>query len=368
MDSKKDERINRREFVAVSVAGAGLLAAGAAAGWWARRSRVRSGAAELTSSFVYDVSQYQQTDPKLLLFDETAQIPTGLIDSRRIAAGANGQILVAGDRVVKVFDRLGQPLRTIPLDEAPFALHVTHDGRVLVGLKNRIETYDDEGKLMARGDVLGDRTYITSIAAAGEAMFVADAGNREVVRCDRNGKAVMRFGKRKLARGGEGFIVPSPYFDLQAGADGLLRVANTGRHRIETYTLDGKLDQAWGSASMAMEGFCGCCNPSYFTLLPDGRFVTSEKGLNRIKVYDRQGNFQGVVAGPEHLVRDAEMARRACHDCRIGFAFDVASDSQGRVLALDPCTQSVRVFTAQEQGIKERAQGAAARTDGTYRT
>ena len=96
---------------------------------------------------------------------------------------------------------------------------------------------------------------------------------------------------------------------------------------------------------MAVENFCGCCNPVHFARRPDGKFVTSEKGLNRIKIYDAKGNFEGVVAGPEHLVKDLELAKRACADCRIGFGFDVACDSTGRVLALDPATRTVRIFT-----------------------
>jgi hypothetical protein len=90
---------------------------------------------------------------------------------------------------------------------------------------------------------------------------------------------------------------------------------------------------------MAVEGFCGCCNPVYFTRRPDGKFVTSEKGLNRIKIYDAKGKFEGVVAGPETLVKDLDLAKKACADCQVGFGFDVACDSTGRVLALDPATK-----------------------------
>ena len=96
---------------------------------------------------------------------------------------------------------------------------------------------------------------------------------------------------------------------------------------------------------MAVEGFCGCCNPVYFARRPDGKFVTSEKGLNRIKIYDAKGDFEGVVAGPETLVKDLDLAKKACADCQVGFGFDVACDSAGRILALDPATKTVRVFT-----------------------
>jgi hypothetical protein len=83
-----------------------------------------------------------------------------------------------------------------------------------------------------------------------------------------------------------------------------------------------------------VEGFCGCCNPSSFARLPDGRFVTSEKGLVRIKVYDAKGKFLGLVAGHSQLVRKSQALP----------VYRVACDSAGRVLALDPTTGNIRIF------------------------
>ncbi len=101
---------------------------------------------------------------------------------------------------------------------------------------------------------------------------------------------------------------------------------------------------------MAIDGFCGCCNPTNFALLPDGGIVTSEKGLNRIKIYGAHGGLQGVVAGPEHLATDRRLARRACDDCRIGYSMPVASDVLGRALVLDVTTQRVRLFEKRSVG------------------
>jgi hypothetical protein len=121
---------------------------------------------------------------------------------------------------------------------------------------------------------------------------------------------------------------------------------------MEAYTFEGDFELAWGEASMGIEGFCGCCNPVNFSLLPDGRFVTSEKGLPRIKVYEADGAFAGVVAGP----RDFDANKRACCSsaavsaplddvsiCQSG-GIDVAADARGRVMALDPVDRVVRVF------------------------
>jgi hypothetical protein len=51
------------------------------------------------------------------------------------------------------------------------------------------------------------------------------------------------------------------------------------------------------------------------------------------------------VAGPETLVEDKKLARRACVDCSAGAGFDVAVDAKENVFALDPYKKTVRCFT-----------------------
>ena len=95
---------------------------------------------------------------------------------------------------------------------------------------------------------------------------------------------------------------------------------------------------------MAIDGFCGCCNPANFDMLPDGRFVTCEKGLPRIKVYSPEGDFESVVAGPEAFSKNAKSCSlNGLSNCRTG-GMDVAVDSKGRVIVMDPVERVVRIF------------------------
>ena len=82
-----------------------------------------------------------------------------------------------------------------------------------------------------------------------------------------------------------------------------------------------------------MEQFLGCCNPSDFALLSDGRIVTAEKGVPRVKVFKDDGHFQSVVATPDSF-----------GDNRAGL--HLAADADGRVLVLEPGTNSIRIFAA----------------------
>jgi hypothetical protein len=347
---KNETNINRRRFFSGGAIGFGLLSVGGLAGWLSGRRNsgapeIKTNRALLDQRFTYDVSRFAQTDPSLLRYRESTAIPSGFADPSCLAVGADDLIFLGGDQAVKALNHDGELQFTVPLVERPQAMMPMADGRLLIALLNRLEVYDHSGRQLLKGESLGDRVFLTSVAAGGGHIFAADAGNREVIRCDADGRVLARFGRAGAKDGTPGFVVPSPYFDLNFGADGLLWVANTGRHRLEAYTPEGQFELSWGSTSMAVEGFCGCCNPVHFTRLADGRFVTSEKGLNRIKLHDAKGKFTGVVAGPETLVKDLELARQACANCQIGFGFDVACDSKDRVLALDPATKTIRVFT-----------------------
>ena len=82
---------------------------------------------------------------------------------------------------------------------------------------------------------------------------------------------------------------------------------------------------------MEIEGFCGCCNPSHFTILNDGKFVTSEKGIARVKVYNRLGILESVVAGSDQFIEGT-------------VGLDLAVDSENRIYVLDPVKKMVRIF------------------------
>jgi hypothetical protein len=340
---KTGSQFKRRGFI-----GAALVGLGAGFGWVARQFQNSPAPRQarpttLDSRFAYDVSEFEKTDPALLRYRPAQQFDTGFERVKRIAAAGN-QVWVAGDRAAKLFNLDGRLEKQISLDRPPHCLRVIEE-ELFVGLGNFFEVYDPDGKQIVRSPRLGENSFLPAIAVHENSVYLADAGSREVLVCDRSsGKVIDRFGKRDDERGNPGFAVPSPYFDLALAPDGRLRIVNPGRLRVETYSLDGRFESSWGEPGMRIDRFCGCCNPVYFALTPNGGFVTSEKGLARINLYKADGTFEGAVAGPELLVEDKEMAKRACVDCSVGAGFDVAFGGQGRVLALDPFRKTVRTF------------------------
>ena len=330
----------------------------------------------LGREFRYDLERLTRIDPDLVRYRQTGLISTGLAQARGLATSpVDDFAYVVGDRQLRVFRKDGQPLqvragegrtfevtidsfnappvRTINLDDEPRALTIDPGGKIYLAFRDHVEVIEDRiraGAERVKWPSLGLRAALTSIAATDKDVFVADFGNRVVVRYDTTGRIVNHIGVKNPIRNVPGFVVPSPYFDLAVAPDGLLRVADTGRHRIETYTFEGDFESAWGKFSPAIDGFLGCCNPVNFALLPGGRFVTAEKGVARVKVYSAAGEFESVVAGPKDFAVPTHLCDRAGEpDCASG-GLDVAADADGRVLVLDPAARAVLIFTRTEQG------------------
>lgn len=304
----------------------------------------------LSEAFEYRLDNLTKIDPALVLFRQTGGIALTLKQARAVAVGPEDRVYVAGDRTIQVFEPDGKKLAELAASDEPRCLAVTgphhaFPGRVYVGMKTRVEALDPSGNRVAAWEDLGPKAVLTSIAVGEQDVLVADAGNRIVLRYDPTGKLVTRIGKRDPAKHILGFVIPSPYFDVAIAPDGLVRVVNPGAHRIEAFTLDGDQELFWGRQGEAIDRFCGCCNPTNLAILPDGRVVTSEKGIPRVKVYSADGKFVGVVAGPETLAPTETILKETRSDHKLP-VFDVAADSRGRVLVLDPLAVKVRIFEA----------------------
>jgi hypothetical protein len=302
-----------------------------------------------------DLEAHFHVKPALLRFMKAGEIAVPMQHVRGIAVGPQDRICVAGDQAVHIFARDGSPERVLVVKGQPRCVavggaHHFAPGRIYVGTGRQIELFAPDGTpagIWSRG--LTGKTLLTSLATAEHGLFAADAGMRVVIRYDEQGEVVGQIGRRDPSRQMPGFIIPSPYFDVVVGLDGEVEVVNPGARRIERYTPDGELDGFWGTAGAAIDAFFGCCNPAHLALLPDGRFVTSEKGIPRVKIYSGQGDFQSVVAGPEQL----GVSPTALGDPRLGGderVFAIATDTAGRVLVLDPRTRQVRIFVPKPSG------------------
>ncbi len=345
------------------VGGLIVAALALAAGAVLRMDPWGEGESGLSSRFVFSADEYQRAEPALIAFAEQGSFATELGTVHGLAIGADDRVYVAGDGKIRTFGADGRRMVDIPIEGIPRCLAVgraddDQPERLYAGLEKRIVLFDAEGAVIAGWtDGLDDKSVLTSLAIGEDSLFAADAGNRVVLRYDFDGALLGRIGQADPGRGIRGFIIPSPHFDVAVTADGLVRVANPGARRIETYTADGDLLGHWGKASAEIEGFFGCCNPADFTVLPDGRFVTAEKGIPRVKIYGPQGELECVVADPQMLGQSVS-AGQLEQDSGHAPTFDVAVDGRGRVLVLDSPRREVRVF------VRKTANGQEEGTNG----
>lgn len=288
----------------------------------------------------YNMKSLRTGDTAAITYEELQSFSPGINELHGITVDQNDHIYICGENSIEEYDLTGKLLNKFDVNGVAGCIHVDSAGRIYAGIKDHIEIFDHNGKLLKKWKSFGNDAIITSVGVSGKNVFVADAGNKVVYHCNDSGTLLRKTGEKDPARNIPGFVIPSPYFDLGIGIKGELWVVNPGRHSFEQYNREGDLVSSWGVSSMAMEGFCGCCNPSNFAILSDGSFVTSEKGIERIKIYSPEGDFNHVVAGPDSFIEGTR-------------GLDIAVDSKDRILVLDPEKKKVRFFTLKNESAKQ---------------
>ncbi len=281
--------------------------------------------------FEYNIENFKKSGSDLIHYSEVKHIQIDLQNVYGISVGPDDNIYVSGENSVLILNRDGSIQSTLSTDGPVHALSVDENRDLYLGMDDHVEVYDRKGAQKAHWESLGEDAIITSLALSKKNVFIADAGNHIVWKFDKSGNRLKRIGEKNEAKDIPGFVIPSPFFDVAIDPDGFLWVANTGRHSLENYTEEGDLRSSWGEFSMEIEGFCGCCNPSHFVILDDGSFVTSEKGIVRVKVSNRLGNVVSVVAGSDQFAEGT-------------VGLDLAKDSSQRIYVLDPQKKAVRIF------------------------
>ncbi|HAQ21058.1 MAG TPA: hypothetical protein DCR40_17775 [Prolixibacteraceae bacterium] len=288
----------------------------------------------IENPFEYNMDEFRKVDSTQILYAETFHFPLKIHDWAGITV-SDSMIIVASANHLLKFDYSGKQIFGKQLIDTATCITIDENRQIWIGMSHYVVMYDINGTLVKRWNSFGDRALFTSLAVSGENVFVADAGNRIVYHCNTNGQIIRRIGEKNEQKEIPGFIIPSPYFDVAIDDGGFLWAANTGRHTFENYNADGSLRTSWGVTSFKIEGFSGCCNPAHIAILDDNSFITSEKGMPRIKIYDQHGQFIGIVAPPAAFEGS--------------LAPDITVDKQHRVIALDFERQQIRIFERKKE-------------------
>lgn len=306
--------------------------------------------------FNYNVEEYTRVKADLIKFKEHENLIIDTKDLYAITIDIKDNVYVATQRNIQIFNKalkITGRIETAPIDrgllkkdqvksdpvkndraksiDPAFCIEVDNNGVIYAGFKNDIRVFSPTGELLGTLNFRDKKTIITAICNTNSFLFVADAGTRKIHRFlkDKNNPGNLliddisyRFNK---------FIIPSAFFDIKHGLDDSLWIANTGKHALENYSLDGRLISFWTRPSITTDGFSGCCNPAHIAIASSGNIITSEKGINRIKVYSKTGDFLSVVAGSQmigHYIQNP----------------DIAVNSEDAVFLLDNTAKKIRIF------------------------
>lgn len=333
-DEKDADSGKRTGRNTVGVRTVGLVLVGVLALWLAHLVWNVNGGVDV-NPYEYDISEFREVPDELMGFKETGSFPTGLDSPGAIAAGPGGRVYVSGKGTVKSYGPDGTAEGSFSTDAPATCLAVDADGTIYAGLGDRVEVFDSSGERKSEWASLGENALITSVAVGTADVFVAEFDSRLVWRFDKSGALKGQFGQADEEQGYGGLLTPSAHLDVALGKDGSLWIVNPGRQRVEQHSAEGGLKTFWGKPSMELDGFCGCCNPVHIAILADGSFVTAEKGLPRIKIYDASGELKTVVAGPLQFGE--------------GVVVDFAVVPDGTVFVLDPSRNTVRIFKPKEE-------------------
>jgi hypothetical protein len=250
------------------------------------------------------------------------KVTSGTLET--VAASPDGFIYLGGDSFVACYDKDLKEIWNIKTPKPATSL-CRYGDTLYAATIEQIMIISPEGKILSEWGPFEDKSIITSVTANSKYVAFADAGNKMIFILDKGGEV-----KKMIGQNDGQFVIPSPYFEIALTPDNILYVANTGHRRIEKRTIDGDIISYFGEPGLGPDAFCGCCNPAHFVIANDG-FITAEKGLNRIKILDKKGEFVEFVSAHNHFVPSVPL--------------DLATADGNTIYAANPADSKLYVYT-----------------------
>ena len=196
-------------------------------------------------------------------------------------------LYVAGNKSVSIYNLRGEQVSFFQTKPDVRDIAISHKS-LFVLYPAYIENLSLNGDSLNAWDACSDLSDYEAFTITKDFMYVTDVGHKNICQYTREGHFV------QFIESPDKFITPSHFFDITHKND-TIYCTNPGRHRVESYTLNGDFIAAFGKAGGEAGAFAGCCNPSYIHFDRKGRLLTSEKGNPRISHFDPQGTFNQVL-------------------------------------------------------------------------
>lgn len=169
--------------------------------------------------------------------------------------------------------------------------------------------------------------------AADGSLYVADTYNNRIDHFSPDGKLIQAWGTfADVSKGAApGGTLNQPW-GVAVAPDGSVFVTDTWNHRIQKFTADGQFIKMWGSLgqSDSPDSFYG---PRGIAIDAAGHLYIADTGNKRIAIYDKDGNYL------------AQFGSAGIDPGQFDEPVGVSLDSAGRVYVTDTWNQRVQVFT-----------------------
>jgi hypothetical protein len=282
---------------------------------------------------VYDLALRKEKTPVSSVLPDSTAIPDswyvsnvfdpGLGKLKAVTVSGKNNFILGGESFVSKFDSDLKPVWTLKTAKPVTAVSESGDS-IFATTSETILVISSNGKLITEWGPFEDSAVIASVSANITMVAFSDAQNKIVTLLDKKGNV-----KKQIGTSGEPFIIPSFYFEVELTSDNLLYIANTGKSRVEIRNTDGSMVSTFGQPGIGPAEFCGCCNPAHFTIIPDG-FITAEKGINRIKILNKKGEFVEFVSSVNKFLPPLPL--------------DVASPDGKIIYAANPADSKLYIF------------------------
>jgi len=197
-----------------------------------------------------------------------------------------------------------------------------------VGQEGQVEIFDGTGNLLRTWK---DREHLGRVTAIGflkDTVLFGDASMRCMRRFDADGRFLHDIGNDNPLKG---LMIPNGVVDFGIDPQGVIHVANPGKHRVERYSAKGKLLGHMGKfTGPDPTGFSGCCNPTNVAIAGPDLLCVTEKAGPRAKIYDYAGKLMVMI-------ESSEFDRSAKN-------MDVAVDGRRHIFISDPARLAVFEF------------------------
>lgn len=227
-----------------------------------------------------------------------------------VAVSESGNIILGGKSFLSCYDSSYNLIWEFKPDSEIVAI-ASFSGKTFAASGSTVLIFNDKGLKVNEIGSFNENAIITSLSVNSKYVAIADADSKSIYIADHQGEL-----KYLINNPDEPFIIPSPYFDVALGESDTIYIANTGKRRIEKRKTDGALLAWYGEGGMAPEFFSGCCNPAHIALSGQG-FVTAEKGINRIKILDREGKYIEMVSSENNFLAPLPLDIAVSSDCSI---------------------------------------------------